>query len=35
MFSHIFMGVSYFERAFGFYQRVMTALGLDLRFKDG
>jgi len=34
MFSHIFMGVSDFERAFGFYQPVMTALGLDLRFKE-
>ena len=34
MFSHVFMGVTDFERAFAFYQPVMAALGLELRFKE-
>ena len=34
MFSHIFLGVSDFERAFGFYNAVLTGLGLDAHFRD-
>ncbi len=34
MFSHIFLGVSDFERALGFYNAVLTVLGLDARFCD-
>jgi lactoylglutathione lyase len=34
MFSHIFVGVSNFERALGFYQPVMAALGTEQRFCD-
>ena len=34
MFSHIFVGVSDFERALRFYEPVMAALGLELRFSD-
>ena len=34
MFSHIFLGVSDFERALGFYNAVLTGLGLDARFCD-
>ena len=32
MFSHIFVGVTDFERALRFYAPVMDALGLQLRF---
>jgi catechol 2,3-dioxygenase-like lactoylglutathione lyase family enzyme len=34
MFSHVFVSVTDFERAFGFYSEVMQALGLELRFYD-
>ncbi len=32
MFSHIFVGVNDFERALGFYDPLMTALGIESRF---
>jgi catechol 2,3-dioxygenase-like lactoylglutathione lyase family enzyme len=32
MFSHIFIGVSDFDRALGFYRQVMEALGVSERF---
>lgn len=32
MFSHVFMGVSDFERAFAFYAPLMQSLGIGLRF---
>jgi catechol 2,3-dioxygenase-like lactoylglutathione lyase family enzyme len=32
VFSHIFVSVSDFERAFGFYRAVMESLGVELRF---
>lgn len=34
MFSHIFVGVSDFERALAFYNPLMSALGLKSRFCD-
>ncbi|MBG9390093.1 VOC family protein [Caenimonas aquaedulcis] len=34
MFSHLFVGVNDFDRALAFYQAVMTALGIELRFCD-
>ena len=34
MFSHVFVGVSDFERAMAFYRPVMEALGLRLRFVE-
>lgn len=34
MFSHIFISVTDFDRAWAFYQPVMRALGLDLRWSD-
>ena len=34
MFSHVFVSVTDFERAFGFYSAVMSALELELRFSD-
>lgn len=34
MFSHIFLGVSDFERALGFYEPLMSALGMAARFCD-
>lgn len=34
MFSHVFLGISDFPRAFAFYQALMTALGHQLRFQD-
>jgi lactoylglutathione lyase len=34
MFSHIFVGVSDFDRALAFYNPLMAALGLKLRFCD-
>lgn len=34
MFSHIFVGVSDFERALDFYTPLMAALGIQLRFCD-
>jgi catechol 2,3-dioxygenase-like lactoylglutathione lyase family enzyme len=34
VFSHIFTGVSDFERAFAFYSAVLGELGLELRFHD-
>lgn len=34
MFSHIFVGVSDFERALAFYQPLMAALGIPSRFCD-
>lgn len=32
MFSHVFVGVSDFERALAFYEPVMSALGIEQRF---
>ncbi len=34
MFSHVFVSVTDFERAFAFYAEVMRVLGLELRFLD-
>lgn len=34
MFSHVFVGVSDFERALEFYEPLMTVLGLPQRFCD-
>jgi len=34
MFSHVFVGVSDFERALGFYEPLMKLLGIDARFCD-
>jgi lactoylglutathione lyase len=34
MFSHVFIGVSDFERALAFYRPVMAALGIEARFCD-
>lgn len=34
MFSHIFVGVSDFERALAFYNPLMAALGIEPRFCD-
>ena len=34
MFSHIFVGVSDFERALAFYKPLMHALGIEARFVD-
>lgn len=34
MFSHIFVGVSDFDRALGFYEPLMAALGIERRFID-
>ena len=34
MFSHVFVGVTHFERALAFYRPVMAALGIDARFCD-
>ena len=34
MFSHIFVSVTDFERAFNFYTEVMRVLGLEQRFHD-
>jgi catechol 2,3-dioxygenase-like lactoylglutathione lyase family enzyme len=34
MFSHIFVGVTNFDRALAFYQVVMAALGVEQRFCD-
>ena len=34
MFSHIFIGVTDFDRALAFYQPVMAALGIAPRFVD-
>jgi catechol 2,3-dioxygenase-like lactoylglutathione lyase family enzyme len=34
MFSHVFIGVHDFERTFAFYDPIMSALGLSLRFYD-
>jgi catechol 2,3-dioxygenase-like lactoylglutathione lyase family enzyme len=34
MFSHIFVGVSDFERAHGFYSAVLSSIGLEARFCD-
>ena len=32
MFSHVFVGISDFDRAFAFYQPLMVSLGIQLRF---
>jgi catechol 2,3-dioxygenase-like lactoylglutathione lyase family enzyme len=32
VFSHVFVGVSDFERAFGFYSALMECIGAELRF---
>ena len=32
MFSHVFVGISDFDRAFSFYQPLMASLGIQLRF---
>jgi lactoylglutathione lyase len=34
MFSHVFVGVTDFDRAFAFYAPLMTALGLKHRFTE-
>jgi len=34
MFSHVFVGVTDFDRALRFYDRLFTALGIDQRFCD-
>ena len=34
MFSHVFTGVADFDRAFAFYDAVLRALGLELRFHE-
>lgn len=34
VFSHIFIGVSDFDRAFAFYTRVLDGLGIEARFSD-
>ncbi|SME99255.1 VOC family protein [Pseudogulbenkiania subflava] len=34
MFSHIFIGVSDFDRALAFYEPLMATLGIKLRFCD-
>ena len=34
MFSHVFVGVSDFERALAFYKPLMQALGIEARFVD-
>lgn len=34
MLSHVFIGVNQFESALAFYQPLMAALGLDLKFRD-
>ncbi len=34
MISHVFIGITAFEPAFGFYAAVMNALGLTLKFSD-
>ena len=34
MFSHLFIGVTDFERALAFYNRVMPVLGIEPRFCD-
>lgn len=34
MFSHVIVGVTYFDRAFAFYGAVLSCLGLEERFCD-
>jgi catechol 2,3-dioxygenase-like lactoylglutathione lyase family enzyme len=34
MISHIYIGITDFDRAFGFYSPLMSALGLKLKFRD-
>ena len=34
MISHVFIGISDFNRAFGFYARIMAELGLLLKFSE-
>lgn len=34
MLSHIFIGITGFERAFGFYAPLLSSLGLQLKFSD-
>ncbi|MFM0206747.1 VOC family protein [Paraburkholderia sediminicola] len=34
MLSHVFVGITDFERAFGFYSGLMDTLGLRLKFRD-
>ncbi|SIT39635.1 Glyoxalase/bleomycin resistance protein/dioxygenase [Paraburkholderia ribeironis] len=34
MFSHLFVGINQFERAFDFYQPLMDTLGLQLKFRE-
>lgn len=34
MFSHVFVSVTDFDRAFDFYSKVMQVLGLELRFNE-
>jgi catechol 2,3-dioxygenase-like lactoylglutathione lyase family enzyme len=34
MLSHVFIGVTDFDRAFGFYSALMAELGLGLKFRD-
>ena len=34
MFSHIFVSVTDFDRAFSFYSALMEALGVELRFRE-
>jgi catechol 2,3-dioxygenase-like lactoylglutathione lyase family enzyme len=34
MLSHVFVGITDFERAFGFYTALMDTLALELKFRD-
>ena len=34
MLSHVFVGITDFERAFGFYAPLLDSLGLKLKFRD-
>lgn len=34
MFSHIFIGITDFDRAFAFYAEMMEGLGIEIRFSD-
>lgn len=34
MISHIFLGITHFERALGFYAPLMASLGLQAKFSD-
>ena len=34
MLSHVFVGITDFERAFGFYAPLLDSLDLKLKFRD-